>query len=635
VQLPPYVDRTDPRDVKAGWVISDRNGYCDGQNIVAVTEPDGSLGLSVVLHHSENREGGPGLQMFAARSTDRGRTWTPLQPIEDPARQSHDGYQLLHRRPDGTERIFVFYGWNVGSRYPAGADPSLPPLRRTDMQVDEGYWLRVSDDGGRTWGERRWRLPVRRTRIDRENPWGGTTVGMYLCDKPSPIGDSLYMAFQKTRDGAGETPGSEVFFLRSPNLLQVDDLDDAEWETLPLGDVGLQAPGGELALGEEPHVLALLDDQPERLLCLWRTEAGKLAASSSDDGGRRWGEPFWLTYDGTPDGPPIKNPRGSITPYRMRHPAPNGSAEFALAFYNNGRTERDGYVGRRVYWLTIGRGTPDGTIRWSQPELFLYWDGTGFEERSDWNADWAIVDGPGYPDFVELPDGTLALVESNKLAVRYHEIDQRLLQHLRRQPELNHVPIEALVLHWSAAMPTTVAGPVLPDLRASGGVTLTVHFRASTEQRDTDQVLVEAFSNVTAALGEEPTDMRIDKGYRISLTPDGELELFVTDGLDASLTHRTQIGAESGLDDGRAHVVSFILDGAPRVVSVVVDDRFDDGGVTAAQGWAFFSRDLGEVGGHDLQIDPAGLGSVHAFLIHDRALLTSEAIAAARALRNQ
>ena len=50
---------------------------------------------------------------------------------------------------------------------------------------------------------------------------------MFLCDKPSVIDGSVYLAFQKTRDGAGETPGSEVFFLRSSNLLTVDDLDDA------------------------------------------------------------------------------------------------------------------------------------------------------------------------------------------------------------------------------------------------------------------------------------------------------------------------------------------------------------------------------------------------------------------------
>ena len=150
-------------------MVSDRNGYYDSQNIVAVRGADGvSAEYSVVLHHSHNREGGPGLRLFATRSTDRGRTWTPLAPVDDDSRQSHDGYQLVHRRADGSERILVFYGWNHGSQYPPGAPADLTELKRTDMQLDEGYWIRVSDDGGRTWGSCRWSVPVRRTRIDHE-----------------------------------------------------------------------------------------------------------------------------------------------------------------------------------------------------------------------------------------------------------------------------------------------------------------------------------------------------------------------------------------------------------------------------------------------------------------------------------
>jgi len=401
---------------------------------------------------------------------------------------------------------------------------------------------------------------------------------------------------------------------------------------LPSGDVGLQSPDGALQLGEEPHVLQPVDGRADRLFSLWRAETGKLAASYSDDGGLHWDAPFWLTYGGVPEGQLMKNPRGSITPYRMLRPAPDGSAEFVLVFYNNGRTDRLGYVGRRVYWLTVGRGTTQGTIRWAQPELLLYWDGSGFEDRPDWNADWAIVDGPGYPDWVELPDGTLALVESNKLAVRYHEVEHRLLQHLRHQPEARHLPTECLALDWRAGQVHPAAGPVLADLRAGGGCTLTVAFRCSDAGAVAGRSLVEAFSNVTAALGEEPTDRRIDKGYRICVTDDGELELFVTDGFDVELTHRTSVVSSMGCWDGGLHTVAFVLDGAAKVCSAVVDERLDDGGASQPQGWRFIDRRLGEVGGADLRIhDDDGL--VQRFMVHDRALLTSEAIAASRHLR--
>lgn len=629
--LPPVIGHLDPRDLKAGHMVSDRNGYYDSQNIVVVGGRGGeALVLSVVLHHSENREGGPGLELLATRSTDRGRTWSPLASIDSPDRQSHDGYQLVQRLPDGRERIFVLYGWNVGSRYPDGADPSLTELKRTDMQLDEGYWWRVSDDLGRTWGSQRHLIPVRRTGIDRDNPWGGATMGMFLCDTPSVIDGAVYSAFQKTRDGAGETPGSEVFFLRSSDLLTVEDPTQATWETLPLGDVGLQAPDGELALGEEPHVMAV-GNQPGRLFCLWRAETGRLAASYSGDGGETWDEPFWLTHEGLPIGAggvqELRNPRGSITPFRCSTPAPDGSAEYVMLYYNNGRTERLGYVGRRVYWLTVGRSTTAGTITWSQPEIALYWDGTGFEDRPEWNPDWAIVDGPGYPDFAELPDGSLVFVESNKLAVRYHEVDPRVLTYLRRQPELALVPMEALVLDWKRSDPHPSSGPVLPDLRARGGCTIVLHLHGPLLP---GVVLVSAMSTVTAALGEEPTDATVTKGYSVTVTDHGELELVITDGFGAELRHRTHVSVDRGLGDESAHLVAFIADGGPKVVSVVVDDRLDDGG-DSPQSWEFFPAGLGEVGGADLTIDPTASGAVERFMIYDRALLTTEAIALYRA----
>ncbi len=612
--LPPYRGVMDPRDLKSGHVVSDRNGYYDSQNIVAVGGDDGrSLVLSVVFHHSENREGGPGLRLFSTRSLDRGRTWSEPRAIESPERQSHDGYQLVHRPPDRPERIFVFYGWNTGSHPPTGER-----LKRTDMQLEEGYWFRVSEDAGLTWGDRSHLIPVRRTRIDRENPWGGATMGMFLCDKPSVIDGAVYMAFQKTRDGAGETPGSEVFLLRSRDLLTVDDSARATWETLPTGDVGLRAPAGEL--GEEPHVLAV----GHRLLVVWRTEMGKLASAVSTDGGETFSAPFWLGYDGSDDShsQPIKNPRGAITPFRLRRPSPSGRALYVMLFYNNGRTDRMGYVGRRVYWLTMGRETPGGSIEWGQPELALWWDGTGFEDRPDWNPDWAIVDGPGYPDWVEFDDGALAFVESNKLAIRYHEVDPRLLTFIGLQPELAVVAEAGKVLDVIAPA-GSIRAPVLVDLRTGGGFTLMVVVGGLPH----GSTVVSALSSVTAALGEEPTDRRVTKGYTITVTAEGELELMVTNGFGVTLTHSTRIA--SRIWDGNDHLVAFIVDGGPKVVSVVVDERLDDGG-DQPQGWAFFPAGLGEVGGSEVAF-LAGTG-LRRFLVYDRALLTTEAIATGRGL---
>jgi len=354
-----------------------KTGYYDSQNIVACTDPHtGEVVLSVILHHSHNHEGGAGLRLYHTISRDQGRSWTALKPVEPSLTiQSHDGYQLVHEN-----RVFVFYGFNEGDLRHGDLD-----LPRSDMQLKDGYWFRYTDDCGKTFS-RRYRVPVRRTQIDRENAWKGEIMGMFCCDKPSIIGDYVYFAFQKTREGGGETPGSEVFFMRSKNVLVSPD--HATWETLPNSDKGLQSPSGRLVLGEEPHIMQVDSKNPRRVFALWRCEVGRIACTYSSDGGLSWDEPFWMTYSGTRDGTQIvRNPRGSLTPHRLRKRTQDGRLMYLLIFYNNGHTERDGYVGRRVYWFVVGTEskTKPKTLTWSQPEIALYWDGEAMDDRPDWS----------------------------------------------------------------------------------------------------------------------------------------------------------------------------------------------------------------------------------------------------------
>ena len=53
------------------------------------------------------------------------------------------------------DRIYLFYGWNKGSQPPKGE-----PISRTDMQLDEGFWMRWSDNFGRTFDGGRVVIPV-------------------------------------------------------------------------------------------------------------------------------------------------------------------------------------------------------------------------------------------------------------------------------------------------------------------------------------------------------------------------------------------------------------------------------------------------------------------------------------------
>ena len=128
-------------------------------------------------------------------------------------------------------------------------------------------------------------------------------MGAFCCDKPTVVDGMVYFAFQKTCDGNGESYGSEVFFMRSADLLRLDGAgrpDEATWETLPRGEAGLYTPRG-LLLGEEPHLLHL---GGPRLLCVWRTELGFLDTSLSLDHGETWSRgpgPAPLTYSPCPE----------------------------------------------------------------------------------------------------------------------------------------------------------------------------------------------------------------------------------------------------------------------------------------------------------------------------------------------
>lgn len=321
--------RCDPRDLKVGSVVSDLGGYYDSQNIIALY--DQSLKkevFSCVLHHSFNREGGQGLCLSHCRSEDGGRTWSELVPVEDPTQQSHDGYQCLVG-----DRIYLFYGWNEGAHPPplkvveetvcekSGRRKSVErqieqeKYPRTDMQLDDGFWCKWSDDFGVSFSKKRILIPVRRSVIDALNPWDGRTMGAFCCDKPSVIDGAIFFAFQKTRDGNGESYGSEVFIMRSKDFITrhwesvssfggkrknetevVGWLNQARWETLPKdSEHGLQTRRG-LLLGEEPHVLHVMG---ERILCIWRNELGFLDSCHSDDRGETWDsgdEPKPLLY---------------------------------------------------------------------------------------------------------------------------------------------------------------------------------------------------------------------------------------------------------------------------------------------------------------------------------------------------
>lgn len=444
------------------------------------------------------------------------------------------------------------------------------------------------------------------------------------------VDGTVYFAFQKTIEGGGETPGSEVFIMKSKDLFTVGP-ENCTWETLPHGNIGLSWKGkAGLNLGEEPHIINTEPGNPNKLMCFWRTQAGIIARTYSNDGGETFGDVGAMTYDGERI---VKNPRGSLTPHLLP-----GGRQWLLIYYNNSHTAREGYVGRRYYWYsvgTMGAGRGGEDISWSEPELALWWDGESLDDRPDWNADWAIVDGPGYPDFATLPDGTIAFVQSNKLTLRYHTVDERTLNFLKEQSVVRQRVEEGLVCTW-----TNPRGPhrsmMLPSIQSkAGGWTIFMTLRCRMEDTKPRQVLIDAREIVTAALDEQDTGDYVTKGFTITVEGRGkagmQLCLSLNDGW-----RRCKAYSDGLRWDGEWHAVSFIVDAGPRIVNTVVDERLCDGGDWYPEGWTVVNEKMTSVGGAALNFLPeptlrwpssgAFKGDIGKFEVFDRPLLVSEVI---------
>jgi len=82
------------------------------------------------------------------------------------------------------------------------------------------------------------------------------------------------------------------------------------------------------------------------------------------------------------------------------------------------------------------------------------------------------------------------------------------------------------------------------------------------------------------------------------------------------------------LEAGRRHHVVFIVDGGPKLITVLVDGELCDGGATRQYGWGRFHPNLKDANGANrATVAPNMRGEVERLRIYDRYLRTSEAVA--------
>ena len=602
-------DRSDFRWTNIGSEIPSE-GYCDQPYVV---ETNDGVWLCVMTTGT-GHEGDPGQHPITLRSHDHGETWGEKASLE-PTGGPEASYAVLLKVPSG--RIYAFYNYNT-DRVPevkTEKGVAVPSYKRVDSLGD--YVFKYSDDGGLSWSDKRYTIPVREFACDRENVYGGKIRFFWNVGRPCirANGEVIIPLHKVGAMGIGFFAQSEGAFIASSNILTETDPEKIRFETRPDGDHGLKTPAGGGRIAEEQSLVELSDGS---LYCVYRSVDGWPVCAYSRDGGRNWEAPQYKTY--TPGGRRIKNPRAANFVWKC------SNGRFLYWFHNHGgefirqlgghssmpnglsvNHFRTPYDDRNPVWISAGReieGANGKLIEWSQPEILLY-DDDPYIRIS-------------YPDLIE-KDGQFWVTETQKATARIHAVDPDLIDGLFGQSEkpsaMNPVGLlskESRIAgaEWSFLMPTL---PLLTtrdfvrddqcgkDLRA--GCTLEFVF---------DGIPVE---------GTVLFDSRNDEGAGIlvSAMESARIEVRFSDARSVS----SWSSDARCLEEGRLNHVSIIVDGGPKLILFVINGVLCDGGDERQFGWGRFNRDLREFNGAD---EAKVHASVSQVAIFKHALRVSEVV---------
>jgi hypothetical protein len=521
-------------------------GYCDQPYVVVNQQGE----WVVVMTTTKGHEGEPGQHVVSTISRDRGRTWSPLADVE-PATGPEASWATSVMVPSG--RIYVFYTYNTANMREV-LDINRKPIKRVDTLGE--MMCKFSDDGGRSWSPQRQRVPIRNFQIDDQNVYGGKVQFFWSVAKPLIHRGAVYLALSKVGNfGEGFMASGSGAILRSPNLLTERDPARIKWETLPDGNLGLLPPEGLVA---DEHNIAPLSDGS--LFCVYRTNMGRPVHAYSRDDGRTWTPPEWANFG--PDGPGIKQPRCFIKVHRFQ----NG--KFALFFHNNGARNYSSHPlgNRNPTWLAGGIER-NGVIHWSQPEIFLY----------DENQ----ANGISYPDWIE-DGGEFFFTETQKTRARVHQIPRDFLEMLWSQHERTALTLTGLTLELKGEQcrpGSPIAMPALGRLstaRSTEGAGFSLEFRLTLAGTDADQVVLDTRRARNEGLGNSAE--YAGNGIKVSVLRDGALEILLDDGRSPLRwsTEKKILGAT------KEHHVAINVDGAAKVLTLVIDGKLYDGGERAS-----------------------------------------------------
>jgi hypothetical protein len=531
------------------------------------------------------KESTAGQHIVATISRDKGFTWSPLINIE-PSGVIPSSWVTPY--VTGYGRIYVFYSYNGDN---INTKPNGEPLSANTLQG--WFCYKYSDDHGRTWSEKRYRIPMRKTTVDYINPWNGELQLFWSIDKPVTVGNSMYFAFTKLAVHVHDM--GEGWFYKSDNINTERNPDKLNWELLPDGNIGVC----ETSLGktqEEHNVVSLSNND---LYVIYRTTEGYPGESYSRDGGHTWSV---AEFARDKNGRVIKHPRACPKLFKCN----NG--KYLLWYHNNNRI---GWIGfRNPAWI-LGGIEKDGRIEWGQPEILLYGDGgTGPLNKG--------LHRMSYPDLIE-EDGNYWVTHSQKddiingvvpddyCKARIHEIDPELLHGLWRQGKDKTITGKGLILEKeNINSKQSFSFYDFPGLAAGA---FSVEFLLDINELIPGQKLLDNRDHD-------------DNGLCISISPRRTIEIMLKDG-DTKSSWDTDPGV---VQAGKQHIV-FIVDGAANIITTIVNGILCDGGRYRHTGWYWFDSKIDNVNGtKKLNLLSDFNGTITEMRIYNRHLTTSEAV---------
>ncbi len=566
-------------------VIPDE-GYCDQP--YSVVNKNGEW--VIVMTTGAGNEGQQGQHVISVISRDQGKSWDPFIDIE-PATGPEASWVTPLIVPSG--RIYVFYTYNADNLREVLNSKGIP-IKRVDTMGK--MMMKYSDDGGYTWSEKRYEVPIRNFEIDDNNVYKGKIQFFWSVAVPVIHNNSVYLPLAKVGNfGEGFMESGSGAILKSSDILSEKDPEKITWETLPEGNKGLLPPEGLVA---DEHNMVTLNDGS--LYCVYRTNMGHNVQTYSSDNGRTWTAPEWATF--TPGGKKMKQPRCFNKVYKFQ----NG--KYVLFFHNNsGRNYGNHPLGNRnPTWLSGGI-EKNGKIYWSQPEVFLY--------------DMNYENGISYPDWIE-DKGEHYFTETQKTLARIHKIPNEYLEMLWNQAENKALTTDGLALEIKGnecKAGNSFKMPALGKLYNGNGFSL--EFRLTAGGLKNDQVLLDTRRSKNEGYG--ASAKFAGNGMVITILKGGAIQILLDDGR-SPLVWRTGPGL---INSGSSHQMMINVDGEAKILTFLIDGDLWDGGERPF-GYARFNPYMYDINGEEnVSISGEFKGKVDVFRIYSRCLYVSEGIA--------